>query len=333
MEIKFEWSWETSKRAECWGDFYDCIPESGPNRGIPHVACKSCHARYFHPNLTEDRSPSSLQRHAKTCNRLDRIRYSSHSDQNPFREWFEAKDHEKESKGTADITKELVTEAVLDFFISGDILFNQAENPQFKSLMNLIRIPIEQAPKDQTQIIRTKSVTAPSRKILRSRLDEYVVKAKEQLREQLQENDSKVSLALDLWTGGANYAFMGIPFIAFMLTYCLAVTAHWVDQQFCLRDALLAFRQVHGRHCGVNLGTILYSVIEDYGIQDRLFCCTIDNASNNNTTLAHLGVLLHDHSEGKIQWDHTTHHIKCLAHVLNLSCQDFIKVLKGIFLL
>jgi hypothetical protein len=118
--------------------------------------------------------------------------------------------------------------------------------------------------------------------------------------------------------------------ISINLTYFLAVTAHWVDKQFRLREALLAFKQVHGRHDGVNLGTILYSIVEEYGIQEKLFCCTTDSASNNGTTLARLSILLHQRSDGKIQWEHTTHHIKCLAHVLNLSCQDFIKVLKGI---
>jgi hypothetical protein len=151
-----------------------------------------------------------LQRHLKTCALANHKHHPPNPNRDPFKEWFITIDRERENKVTADITAELVTQAVLDFFISGDIPFNQAENPQFKSLINLIRIPIEQAPKDHSRIARTKPATAPSRKVLRARLDEFVAKANEQLCKHLQDNDSKISLALDLWTGGANYAFMGI---------------------------------------------------------------------------------------------------------------------------
>jgi len=264
------------------------------------------------------------------CPRLHSRRFGKDpSESDLFACWFRNIDREQKNKVSAKITKEVVTQAILDFFISGDIPFHQAENPYFKNLISLIRIPIENAAKDHSQIIDTNPATSPSRKVVRARLDEHVKKAKEQLRQELIDNDSKISLALDIWTGGANYAFMG-------LIYChsklipLGVTAHWIDHKFCLREALLDFRNVQGDHKGINLGTILHNIIVEYGIQDKLFCCTSDNASNNGTTLEQLSVLIHESSDGTSSWEHTTHHIKCLSHVLNLACQDFIKVLKGI---
>ena len=77
----------------------------------------------------------------------------------------------------------------------------------------MIHILIEDALKDHSGIARTKPAKAPSQKVLRSRLDEYTAKAKEQLRDELISNDSKISLALYLWTGGANYAFMGLALL------------------------------------------------------------------------------------------------------------------------
>ena len=52
---------------------------------------------------------------------------------------------EAEIKATAQITEELITQRVLDFFLSGDIPFNQADNPHFKNLISLIRVNVESA--------------------------------------------------------------------------------------------------------------------------------------------------------------------------------------------
>lgn len=212
MAITFEWSWESDKRSDYWSDFYDCIPDRGGEfHGVPHMACKGCHARYLHPNLKDGRTTTSIQRHSKTCIKLHNTRHPKDPEAvDLFAYWFHTNDRERENEALVKITDEHVTQAVLDFFIAGDIPFQQVESPHFKHLISLIRIPIEDAPKDHSHIARTKPAKAPSRKVLRSRLDEYTEKAKEQLRDELISNDSKISLALDLWTGGANYAFMGL---------------------------------------------------------------------------------------------------------------------------
>jgi len=57
-----------------------------------------------------------------------------------------------------------------------------------------------------------------------------------------------------------------------------------------------------------------------------LFCITTDNASNNDTTCTELSDRLYEsHS---INWNWQENHIACLAHVLNLSVQTFLKNLK-----
>lgn len=149
------------------------------------------------------------------------------------------------------------------------------------------------------------------------------------MQEELLLNDSKISLALDIWMGGSNYAFMDIILFHFS-NDLIAVTCHWIDKDFQLREALLGFQQVLGSHEGSNLGQILYDIINEYGIAEKIFCSTTDNASNNKTTLETLSVLLY-HNNG-IEWEYETHHIGCISHVLNLSLQDFMKYLKAISL-
>ena len=207
----FEWSWQSEKRADYWLDFYDCVPDQGGEfHGVPHVACKGCHTRYIHPNLRGGRTTTSIQRHWKTCIKLHKLNHPRDPESvDLFTYWFNTDNRERENKALVQITDEHVTQAVLDFFIAGDIPFQQSESPHFKHLISLIRVPIELTPKDNSRVARTKAAKAPSRKVLRSRLDEHASKAKEQLRDELIGNTSRISLALDLWTGGANYAFMG----------------------------------------------------------------------------------------------------------------------------
>ena len=173
---------------------------------------------------------------------------------------------------------------------------------------------------------KTVPAKGPSRKVVRARLHDHFKIAKTNLQEELLLNDSKISLALDIWTGGSNYAFMGIVLSHFSNDH-IAVTCHWVDKDFQLREALLGFQQVLGSHEGSNLGQILYDIINEYGIAEKIFCATTDNASNNGTTLETFSVLLHRNNG--VEWEYETHHIGCISHVLNLSLQDFMKYLKA----
>ena len=83
----------------------------------------------------------------------------------------------------SDLTDNDVKDVVLNYFISGNIAFNQADNSEFQTLISMIRV-------------NGRSVVI-NRKILRDRLSHHAVKAKEDLKDQLMNNDSKVSLALD----------------------------------------------------------------------------------------------------------------------------------------
>jgi len=85
----------------------------------------------------------------------------------------------------------------LKFFISGNIAFNQADNPYFQEL---IRAAAAQG------IAKIQPI---NRKNVRDKLHDVASDAKEDLMVSLMENKSKVSLALDCWSSGNNYAFLG----------------------------------------------------------------------------------------------------------------------------
>ena len=89
-----------------------------------------------------------------------------------------------------------VKDTVLDFFIAGNIPFNQADSPEFQRLISMIKV-------------KGKAVKI-NRKNLRSRLAEPAAIAKKDLMDELAANVSRVSLAMDGWTSRLNNVQRGL---------------------------------------------------------------------------------------------------------------------------
>jgi len=85
------------------------------------------------------------------------------------------------------VTKDDVHEKILQFFISGNIAFNQADNPYFRDLMELIKVGC-----NETITVNRDNIT--------KRLHEKAVLSKDELMATLMSNESRISLALDCWT-------------------------------------------------------------------------------------------------------------------------------------
>ena len=85
---------------------------------------------------------------------------------------------------------------------------------------------------------------------------------------------------------------------------------------------MLAFEQLNGSHTGINLASVVFDILQEYDIMEKFFCMTTDSASNNGTMVRQLERLLEE--EG-IPWNHEVHHIRCLAHVINLVVGAFLK--------
>ena len=80
----------------------------------------------------------------------------------------------------------------------------------------------------------------------------------------------------------------------------IAITAHFIDNLYTLRQPLLAFELLEDRHTGVNLAAIIMKVFHEYDIAEKLYCITTDNASNNFTMVKTLSERL---QEEDIEWD------------------------------
>ncbi len=79
------------------------------------------------------------------------------------------------------------------------------------------------------------------------------------------ESVSSINLTCDLWTSPNANAI-------------LAITAHWIDNDFDLKEILLDVVEVNGAHFGLNIASYLLKSLEEFAIKDKLFCITGNNA-------------------------------------------------------
>jgi hypothetical protein len=145
----------------------------------------------MHPGRLKSKATTSILRHYPKCNayllfkrRVSEATLSGFVDNN------------QQAQLRQTVTKAMIEEEVLKYVISGNIPFTQVENEHFRKLISCIQV-------------NNHPTTAPSRKVIRSRLSVQSELAKENLKNILKANSSKISLALDCWSTRTNYGFLG----------------------------------------------------------------------------------------------------------------------------
>lgn len=119
----------------------------------------------------------------------------------------------------------------------------------------------------------------------------------------------KISLTMDGWST-KNL----LPFTA--------IRGHWLNEKWEYCSKLFDFTEVIGDHSGENQSHMLPDCLSRLGIPfEKTLAITVDNASNNDTLFA---FLIKDYGLS----DEAEHHVRCLAHILNLCVQDILHALK-----
>jgi hypothetical protein len=83
----------------------------------------------------------------------------------------------------------------------------------------------------------------------------------------------------------------------------------------------LGVKEIYGKHIGENLANYVLNVLRSFGIEEKLFCVTADNASNNYTMAKCLEISL-----AQFQADQNL--LGCIGHVINLAAKATLKVLE-----
>ena len=121
---------------------------------------------------------------------------------------------------------------------------------------------------------------------------------------------SRISLASDVWT---SCTFEGY----------ISLTAHYVDANWKLNSKMLNFSHFPPPHSGREMAKVIYGFLEEWGIEQKIFSLTLDNASSNDKMQDYLKERLLLHTNGLVSGGEFFH-IRCCA--LNLIVQEGLKV-------
>ncbi|XP_022028404.1 zinc finger BED domain-containing protein RICESLEEPER 2 [Helianthus annuus] len=134
------------------------------------------------------------------------------------------------------------------------------------------------------------------------------------IKDKLEKVTGRICLTSDLWSSITTDGFM-------------ALTAHYVDENWNLRKKVLNFRVIPPPHSGSILAEHLINFLADWGIEKKVFTITLDNAKYNDILVDRLKG--HWRLNNALVCDGDFTHVRCSAHVLNLIVQAGLKAIEG----
>ncbi|CAL9232934.1 unnamed protein product [Arabidopsis halleri] len=137
---------------------------------------------------------------------------------------------------------------------------------------------------------------------------------KNKLKMDLAKIQSRICLTSDCWT-----AISGEGYIS--------LTAHYVDESWTLNSKILSFCDIPPPHTGDALATKIHECLKEWGIEEKIFTLTLDNASANDTMQEILKERLN--LDDNLLCGGEFFHVRCCAHILNLIVQDGLKIISG----
>nr|KAJ0196442.1 hypothetical protein LSAT_V11C700369290 [Lactuca sativa] len=150
----------------------------------------------------------------------------------------------------------------------------------------------------------------PSRFTVARNISKVFLCETEQLRNTLKSLNSRNALTTDCWTSVQNLSYM-----------CLI--AHFIDDMCKLHKRILNFCNIDS-HKGKEIRKEVESFILYWGIEEKLSCITVYNASANDVVVAHLKDNLMD----KLVLGGEFFHMRCGAHILNLIVKYGLELIK-----
>ncbi|KAG6989603.1 putative AC9 transposase [Fusarium oxysporum f. sp. conglutinans] len=126
---------------------------------------------------------------------------------------------------------------------------------------------------------------------------------KSAVRETLRKSPGQIHIQFDGWRSGNRHALYG-------------VTCIFRDLDNRPRKCVLGLPELLGRHTGENIAEQILDIVREFEIGDKLGYFTLDNASNNKTTMEELG-----HELG---FDWKKRWVRCIGHVVNIVVKHML---------
>jgi hypothetical protein len=131
---------------------------------------------------------------------------------------------------------------------------------------------------------------------------------KEDLRKEMHEAHSAISISFDLWTSPNAHAVLG-------------VIAHFINKCGRRRKVVLGLREVIGEHSGENQAAVLVALFNEYKIKGNIGWFMADNAESNDVCIDKVLRALYPNMSAK---QRKARRLRCFGHIVNLCAQAFI---------
>ncbi|MBW0588154.1 hypothetical protein O181_127869, partial [Austropuccinia psidii MF-1] len=129
----------------------------------------------------------------------------------------------------------------------------------------------------------------------------------EHIRKLLLVNGLFISFTTDTWTSPNVTAF-------------IAVTAHFMDEDYELTSLLMGLCEIIGDHSGASLAKTFVNIISQYNLNEHIVCITTNNALVNNCINQEIQLLCPAYTAN-------TQAIGCMAHTIHLAARDGLNAL------
>ena len=120
---------------------------------------------------------------------------------------------------------------------------------------------------------------------------------------------SSVALTSDIWSGNAKEDY-------------LSVVAHFVNSNWQLEKRILGLVLIDVSHNAENISERVLSVVQEYGLTNKIFSITLDNASANSKAMDSLKPALSGYI-GDLYL-----HQRCACHIINLIVKAGLEIFK-----
>jgi hypothetical protein len=148
--------------------------------------------------------------------------------------------------------------------------------------------------------VSRQTTTRDFQKYFKSRRDELVESFK---------SVSSVALTSDIWSGNAKEDY-------------LSVVAHYVNVDWCLEKRIIGMRLIDVSHNADNIADRIHSVVAEFGLTDKIFAVTLDNAAANTKAIDKLTPFISGYVGSLCM------HQRCACHIINLIVKAGLEVFK-----
>ena len=134
---------------------------------------------------------------------------------------------------------------------------------------------------------------------------------------------SSVALTSDNWSGNAKEDY-------------ISIVAHYVNADWELQKKVIGLRLIEVKHTGENIAERIAAVVDEFGLIDKVFSITLDNASSNSKAMNELTPLFASYlgpdpspePQDPSNRTYSLVHQRCACHIINLIVKSGLKRLK-----